>query len=85
MQAVLEQGGFASKAIDSPEELRGRKIGFVGKIFGCWHKRMTRPITTDRSTYRTCLECGARKNFNTQTFRSTGAFYYPPTTRIGNY
>ena len=86
MQAVLEQSGFAAKAIDiTSEELTGRKIGFVGKIFGCWHKRLTRPMTNERTTYQACLDCGARKNFNIETFRSSGSFYYPPTAGFGNY
>lgn len=86
MQAVLKQSGFAAKAIDiTSEELRGRKIGIVGKIFGCWHKRLTKPMTSERTTYRACLDCGARKNFDAVTFRSSGSFYYPPTAGIGNY
>lgn len=85
MQAVLKQSGFANAAIDKPEEFRGRNIGILGSLFGCWHKRLTRPITTDRSTYRACLECGARKSFDTRTFRSSGRFYYPPTSRFGNF
>ena len=85
MQAVSELGGYASKAIESSEEHSGRKIGFVGRIFGCWHKRLTRPITSERTTYQSCLECGARKRFDARTFRSSGAFYYPPTSGFGNY
>lgn len=85
MQAVLEQGGFAAKAIENIEEQKGRKIGFFGKIFGCWHKRLTRPMTSERTTYQACIDCGARKNFDTATFRSQGSFYYPPAARIGNY
>ena len=84
MQAVLEQGGFAAKAINNSEELTGRKIGLFGKLFGCWHKRLTRPMTSERTTYQACVDCGARKNFDTATFRSQGSFYYPPTARIGN-
>jgi hypothetical protein len=85
MQAVLEQGGFAAKAIENPEELKGRKIGLFGTLFGCWHKRLTRPMTSERTTYQACVDCGARKNFDAETFRSQGSFYYPPTARnIGN-
>ena len=86
MQAVSELGRLAGKAIDKVgEELVGRKIGFIGSIFGCWHKRLTRPITSESTTYQSCLECGARKNFDARTFRSSGRFYYPPTAGFGNY
>ena len=84
MQAVLEQGGFAAKAIENTEELKGREIGLFGTLFGCWHKRLTRPMTSERTTYQACIDCGARKNFDSETFRSQGSFYYPPTARFGN-
>jgi hypothetical protein len=85
MQAVLKQNGFVGQAIDKLEGLHGRKIGIMGKVFGCWHKRLTRPITSERTTYQACTDCGARKSFDTRTFRSSGSFYYPPATGIGNY
>lgn len=85
MQAVSEFNGFAGNAIDTSEELSGRKIGVFGRIFGCQHKRLTRPITSERTTYQACVECGARKRFDTRTFRSLGRFYYPPASGFGNY
>jgi len=85
MQAVSELNGFAGKAINKSEEVFGRKIGVFGKIFGCQHKRLTRPITSERTTYQACVECGARKGFDIRTFRSSGRFYYPPTAGFGNY
>jgi hypothetical protein len=85
MQAVSELNGFAAKAIETSEELFGRKIGVFGKIFGCRHKRLTRPITSESTSYRACVNCGARKHFDTRTFRSSGRFYYPPTAGFGNY
>ena len=85
MQAVSELNGFAGKAINKSEEVFGRKIGVFGKIFGGRHKRLTRPITSERTTYQACVECGARKGFDTRTFRSSGRFYYPPTAGFGNY
>ena len=85
MQAVSELSGFVGKAIVNSEEIFGRKIGLLGKIFGCHHRRLTRPITSQRTTYQACVECGARKSFDTRTFRSSGGFYYPPTAGFGNY
>ena len=85
MQAVSELNGFVGKAFNKSEEVFGRRIGVFGKIFGCQHKRLTRPITSERTTYQACVECGARKGFDTRTFRSSGRFYYPPTAGFGNY
>lgn len=64
------------------EEPFGTKIGMFGKIFGCWHKRLTRPVTYGRNaSYRSCLECGARRKFNTDSFTTSGPFYYPPMVK----
>lgn len=65
----------------------GTKIGLVGKLFGCWHKRLSRPFTqgTGRKvSYRACLECGARRKFDTDSFKTSGPFYYPPKERPEN-
>jgi hypothetical protein len=77
MQAVLEQklvtGPIARKTSDEGM----RKVGFFSSVFGCWHPRLTRPISDKYSTYQTCVECGARRQFDTDNFKSTGPFYYP--------
>ena len=80
MQAVeiLEQNLIADRYINRTEKVFGNKIGFFGQIFGCWHKRLTRPFTTQRSSYQACLECGARRPFDPETLRTSGVFYYPP-------
>lgn len=79
MQAILEQilmtGTTASRNLDP----FGSKIGIFGKLFGCWHKRLTRPITNDNLSYRACLDCGARRKFDTHNFKTSRAFYYPPS------
>jgi hypothetical protein len=85
MQTVLKQNGLAFNAKSRHKESAVRKIGIFGSLFGCWHRRLSRPITTDNETYQTCLECGARRKFDTGTFRSFGRFYYPPVARVGNY
>lgn len=79
MQAVLEQNRIAAAAIDRTRSLFGEQIGIFGSLFGCWHKRLTRPITSRSVTYRACIDCGARKAFDPQEFHTTGPFYYPPS------
>ncbi len=80
MQAVeiLEQNIIADRCLDRTERIFGTKIGFFGQMFGCWHKRLTRPFTTRRTSYRACLECGARRQFDPETLKTSGPFYYPP-------
>ena len=78
MEAVLDQGRIAESLLNKTKEVFGNRIGFVGKIFGCWHKELSRPFTNRRTSYRACLNCGARKKFDAKTLRTFGPFYYPP-------
>ena len=54
--------------LSAPERL-------LGTLFGCWHRRMSWPITRDGQTYRACLKCGVRRNFDTKTWKTFGSFY----------
>jgi hypothetical protein len=56
----------------------GRKIGLMTSLFGCWHENVGRPFVKANTAYRTCLDCGARRQFNTDTFETYGKFYSPP-------
>jgi hypothetical protein len=78
MEAVLEQNRIASSVIDRSPEVFGEKIGLFGSVFGCWHKDLGRPFTLKCESYRACLNCGARKRFDTETLKTTGRFHYPP-------
>ncbi len=78
MQGILEQNYIAEALIDRTKGTYGNRIGIMGKLFGCWHKDLSRPFTTKRTTYRACLDCGARREFDTQNFKTSGPFYYPP-------
>ena len=78
MQGILEQNQTIKSIAASPGNEFGAKIGLVGKLFGCWHKQLSRPFTNNKSSYRTCLRCGARKRFDAQNLKTFGPFYYPP-------
>ncbi len=82
MQGILEQNYIAEALIDRTKSTYGNKIGFFGKLFGCWHKDLSRPFTTKRTTYRACLECGARRKFDTINFKTSGPYYYPPAITV---
>jgi hypothetical protein len=79
MQAILDQGRIAESILDRTNGAFGNKIGFMGKLFGCWHKELSRPFTNKHASYRACLHCGARKKFDTKSLKTLGPFYYPPS------
>ena len=59
----------------------GEKVGFFSKIFGCGHQDLSRPFSNGKFGYRVCLNCGARKQFNTETLETYGSFYFAPVER----
>jgi len=59
----------------------GERVGFIGKFFGCWHEEMSRPFSHEKISYRSCLKCGARKQFDIETLCTFGNFYFPPMVR----
>jgi hypothetical protein len=56
-------------------------VYLIGRVFGCWHWKMSRPITRGRESYRVCLRCGMHRAFDVERWRSTGRFYAPPVER----
>jgi hypothetical protein len=47
----------------------------VTRVFGCHHSSMSRPFTFDDRTYRVCLKCGMRRDFDLKTWKMSGPFY----------
>ena len=82
MQGVFEQTLISGSAVRSTTDPFGEKIGIVGTLFGCWHRRLTKPISIGRQSYRSCTECGARRQFDTENFTTSGPFYYPPSADV---
>lgn len=82
MQRVLEQNRIAANLINRTDGAFGAKIGLFGKVFGCWHKHLSRPFTNVNGSYRACLDCGARKHFDTKTLKTFGSFHYPPMVSL---
>ena len=56
----------------------GKKLGITAKLFGCWHSNVSRPFVQGKTAYRSCLQCGARRQFNPETLETYGSFYFPP-------
>lgn len=83
MQAILEQNRIAEKFTNQTGSTEfGNRIGLIGKLFGCWHKDLTRPLTIENSSYRACLHCGARKHFDPNNLKTFGSFHYPPAISL---
>jgi hypothetical protein len=53
-------------------------IDLLYRLLGCWHSDMSRPLTFDHVTYRTCLSCGARRQFDVGAWRMRGPYYFAP-------
>ena len=79
MQGILEQSLTVERVVDRTDSSLGTKIGLLGKLFGCWHKDLSRPFKDIGGSYRACTECGARTKFDTESFKTLGKFYYPPS------
>jgi hypothetical protein len=69
------------KRSDPNTSIFGHKVGLIGKLFGCRHENLSRPFSQNNVTYRSCLDCGARRQFDGQTLQTFGAFYYPPIVK----
>jgi hypothetical protein len=73
---------FGSKAkVD--KQVFGDKVGIFVRLFGCGHQNLSRPFSHKRTAYRTCLQCGARKQFDMQTLKTYGGFYNAPKAAAG--
>lgn len=81
MQGILEQNIIAASLINRTSGSFGDRIGIMASLFGCWHKRLTRPISDKNNSYRACLDCGARRKFDPNAFKTSGPFYYPPIVK----
>lgn len=89
MANALNRGRFLSlisradkNEIGVDKGVFGKKVGFLTKFFGCEHKNISRPFVAGKISYRTCLQCGARRQFDNETFETFGDFYYPPAERV---
>lgn len=71
----------ASQAREIDSIVFGKKMNLVTKLFGCWHNNISRPFIQEKTAYRSCLQCGARKQFNPETLETYGSFYFPPSAK----
>ena len=82
MKLKLKRNRTLSTLSTRNDQAFGEKMGIMGKIFGCWHKELSRPFTNQKQSYRVCLNCGARKHFDAENLKTFGPFYYPPSVSL---
>jgi len=51
---------------------------WLGELFGCQHREMSRPFSRHGESYRVCISCGARRGFDEKTWNSSGRYYFKP-------
>jgi len=56
--------------------MTGRLNTLMARVFGCRHVDMSRPFSREGRTYRSCLNCGAQRQFNLGNWKMQGGFYY---------
>lgn len=71
----LSENNQADNSVN--QKIFGRKIGFFVRLFGCWHFKISRPLTIEKETYCVCTNCGARIRFDTETLKTVGNYYFP--------
>ena len=77
VSAVGDESGEAVEQA-AVERILGRELGLITRLVGCSHREMGRPFEEGKVRYRSCLKCGARRQFNADTFETFGKFYVPP-------
>lgn len=83
MQSI--QSAVASRDLrqSSQSSIPQRVTNWVARLFGCWHREMSRPFSHYGQAYRVCLHCGAQRKFNLSNWTMHGAFYYNrPTSQM---
>jgi hypothetical protein len=74
-QITLKQYG-QGRVRREPKGLTAQLSNWLTRVFGCWHSEMSRPFTRDGESYRACLDCGARRQFDSMKWEMVGAYYY---------
>ena len=78
-QSFINKSSGREKVIN--ESVFAQKSGLMAKLFGCRHENIGRPFNYGNTAYRSCLNCGARRQFNPETLETYGSFYFPPVIK----
>lgn len=56
--------------------LTARIGSLMARVFGCRHAQMSRPFSREGRSYRSCVNCGAQRQFNLGNWEMQGGFYF---------
>jgi len=59
-----------------PSSLTGKIGNLMARVFGCRHAELSRPFSRGGRAYRSCVNCGAQRQFNLGNWTMQGNFYY---------
>jgi hypothetical protein len=59
-----------------PSSLTAKISDFMARVFGCRHAELSRPFSHEGRAYRSCVNCGAQRQFNLGNWKMQGKFYY---------
>lgn len=75
---------IANRAVGhiEPSSLTGKIGNLMARVFGCRHAELSRPFSRGGRAYRSCVNCGAQRQFNLGNWTMQGNFYYgkPPVS-----
>ena len=81
MQAVKNIAVREEGRTDSPLQT-AIPNGWLTRLFGCRHRHMSPPFTGGEETYRSCMNGGARRLFDVERGKMTGAYCYAPLSDL---
>ena len=81
MKAVKNMAVQDGDRMDSPLQT-AIPNRWLTRLFGCRHRHMSPPFTGGAETYRSCMRCGARRLFNVERGKMTGAYFYAPLSSL---
>ncbi|HEX6283294.1 MAG TPA: hypothetical protein VFZ71_00410 [Pyrinomonadaceae bacterium] len=59
-----------------PSSVTGKIGALMARVFGCRHGELSRPFSREGRAYRSCLNCGAQRQFNLGNWQMQGKFFY---------
>lgn len=59
-----------------PSSLAGKIGNLMARVFGCRHAELSRPFSRNGRAYRSCVNCGAQRQFNLGNWQMQGSFFY---------
>ena len=75
---LTSEAGIVRRGISHtyPHSLTALLASLLVRLFGCPHTNMGLPITLGGETYCACLDCGARRRFDTNSWSMRGPYHF---------